>query len=147
MPEDFRGPQVAVITEDGQINYLESTPPRRRVHREEELVYMQVPLGALGGTLAQLSPTQLRIIDTILSDYRDKQPWARMTATELAVETGISVKNLYKAIAPLRRTNVVLRPSSTMWQVNPHVGWRGSRKSWMQAMSITPEPDMGALRG
>lgn len=144
MTERFRGPVVAEVHEDGEITYLEEDKPKKR-RKPSGLVYMQIPLGIVASVLGKISPTQARIVDVVLSDYRDGQPWARMTGTELATEVGVTVSNFYKAQAPLRKAGILLRPSSTMWQINPRVGWRGSRASWEQALKIAPELKTEAL--
>jgi hypothetical protein len=146
MPGEFNGPVVGTIHENGEITPAKVRTPQRRAYADEEVMYMQIPVHALAEYLSALSPTQMKIIDVVLADYREGQPWARMTATEIATEAGLTSKNFYRAIAPLRKAGILLRSSSTMWQINPHVGWRGSRKVWADARRITPKPNMEELR-
>lgn len=94
-----------------------------------------------------LNPTQHRIVALILSDYRDGEPWARYTAAEICRELDLAPPNFYRALKPLRESGLVIKRSSTMWQVSPHYGWRGSRKSWEAAVRETEAPDLSVLRG
>lgn len=147
MTQTFNGPVTDVIHENGVIEPVAPKLKRRRAPGADMLAYSLVPCGSIAGVLSRLSPMQLRIVDAILADYRQGQPWARMTAAELAVESNTTEKGFYRALAPLRRAGIVIRSSSTMWQVNPHVGWRGSRESWEAALKATSTPELEALRG
>lgn len=94
-----------------------------------------------------LNPTQHRIVALILGDYRDGEPWARFTAAELCRELDVAPPNFYRALKPLRESGMVIKVSSTLWQVNPHYGWRGSRKGWEAAIRKTSAPNLEILRG
>lgn len=85
--------------------------------------------------LPLLGSTQTRIVMEILRGYREGEPWARFTAAELHKGVlGIESSNFYRALGPLRAANIVYRPSRTTWQINPRVGWRGSRREWQLAL-------------
>lgn len=94
-----------------------------------------------------LNPTQHRIIALILGDYREDAPWARYTAADICRELGLAAPNFYRALKPLRDSGLVIKRSSTTWQVNPHYGWRGARKSWEAARREIDPPDLGIFRG
>lgn len=94
-----------------------------------------------------LSPTQHRILGIILADYRDGQPWARYTAAEMCRELELAPPNFYRALKPLREAGLVIKQSTTMWQVNPHYGWHGSRAAWEKARRETPIYDISKLNG
>lgn len=141
----IHGPAVASIMADGEVIY--HPEKKKRAHRGSEgMVYLVIELNAAADIMPLLTPTQHKIIALILSDYRDDAPWARMTAREIAQQIGVTEKYLYRALTPLRRANLVLKHSQTMWQVSPHYGWRGSRKNWKLAMAEAPAIDLEALR-
>lgn len=108
---------------------------------------MLIELTASVEIMPLLTPLQTKIVGVILSDYREGEPWARMTAAELASEVGVASPNLYRAIKPLRAARLLNRPSSTVWQISPHLGWRGTRKQWTTALASAPRPNLEALHG
>lgn len=105
-----------------------------------------VELGAYDEIIPHLTQRQRRILEAILSDYREGEPWARMTVAGLAESAKISTKQTYEIVKPLKEAGLILRASRDTWQVNPHYGWRGSKKSWMDALAIVDPPDMEKLK-
>lgn len=139
--ENWLGPVIGHVHENGEIVDLVGDSPRRS-RRKRELRYMLIEQEAGVQIMPRLSPLQTKIVYTILADYREGAPWARMTAAELGREVGVIPQHFYRALKPLTRSGIVLRPSKTMWQVNPHIGWHGARRQWIEATAIVAAPNM-----
>lgn len=143
-----RGPVISRVHANGEIvDVVDDTPRRRLTTRAEGVRYVLIEIDAVSDILSRLSPLQTRIVGMILADYRDGEPWAKMTVSDLARELDVPLQNVYRALKPLIAANIVTRPTKTLWQVNPHLGWRGSRKMWESVLKNTPRPDLEALRG
>lgn len=120
---------------------------RRRHYTGEGLLYIMFEISLALEVAPLLTPTQHKIVALILSDYREDAPWARLTAAEMCTELDLASPNFYRALKPLRESGLVIKRSSTMWQVNPHYGWRGSKKAWESARKKIDPPDLAILGG
>lgn len=139
---------MAEVYANGEIRDLKPSKQRRRGHDiTEEVRYVMWDITFAPEVIPLLNPTQHRIILLILSDYRENEPWARMTASEMGERLGIASPNLYRALKPLRASGLVIRKSSTVWQVSPHYGWRGSRQQWEKARKTAAAIDLEKLKG
>lgn len=140
-----RGPVVGRVFANGEIVEDDDASPRRRAKREGGPMYVMLELDAAERILPALSPTQIAILNAILADYREGEPWCRASAADLADRIGVKVPNLYRSLRGLQASGLVSRVDSTTWQVSPHYGWRGTRKSWAEALSAAEYPDLEAL--
>lgn len=128
---------------NGEIEDLDEGPRRRLRINDSGVIYVSIAINASIDILPMLSPLQTKIVMILLADYRDGEPWARMTAAEIGREAGVVSQALYRALTPLVDAQVIFKINRTTWRVNPRLGWRGSRKQWdvqyKQAPLIRPE--------
>lgn len=142
-----RGPVAGVYFESGETEALDQKKRRRVQTNAGGVRYIMLEMNLALEINPLLTPTQHRIVALILGDYREDAPWARFTATEICELLDIAQPNFYRAVKPLRDAGLVIKQSTTMWQVNPHYGWRGSRKSWEAAMKAVKPPNLEVLGG
>ena len=120
---------------------------KRHRRGTEGLRFLMIDDVAAGEVNPLLSPNQHRIIAHILSDYRVGEPWARKTVADMCREMEMASPNFYRAVKPLRDAGLVIKVSSTVWQINPHYGWRGSKKDWELARKETKKYDLSKFGG
>lgn len=118
--------------------------PRRRPANTGKPVYVMIHLDAAVLAPLALSTTQVAILNMILTDYRQDEPYAiGLRVTDIAERLTLTRQAAHRAVKDLMDRNFLYRPDSSTWVVNPHYGWRGSKVKWAAQLEIAEEPEWG----
>lgn len=113
---------------------------RRAVARKRgQVVFAMIDRDALLKMHEGLNPTQMYLVQVMLTQSDQENGECRLNVTEIAKIAGVHRVQVSRALSVLQERNFVKRLGQSRWVVNPHVGWRGPSEQWMRAL-YTMEP-------
>lgn len=127
------GERTSITTEEPITKRAAETIIKKE--RGGKRMYMLIDADEKREAFEVLTPTQLRVLDTILAETEPSNGECRLDVTSIAEKTGIHRSKVSPAISVLLKREYLARPRRGAFVVNPWYGYKGSAEDW-PAMTI-----------
>ena len=139
--EGARGNPIGVIYGDGTIEEIAIARARRRRERRAAVSFVMMEETAATVAPSALTPSQVRILNYLLSVYQEENQMSVMSQADLSRDLRLEKSNLRRALKDLIDRKFLYKIGPQAWMVTPHYGFRGKTTLWRQLLDRYPEPD------
>lgn len=88
----------------------------------------------------RLTPTETRVMFTVMARVTLEENVARISQVEIALELGTTSPAVSRAMNGLLERRIIFKERNGVWRINRWLSFRGAVETWEEQTGLDPEP-------